>query len=125
VRIHHIGYVVRNAEEYRKSLPGLCLLKSVVDPIQNAEISLYEVGTGSLVELVQPLSPGAFTWDHLERSGEGLHHICYEGVKADELDIILRQHRLFKIRGPIHATLFDRDVVFAATRQRAIVEFLL
>jgi catechol 2,3-dioxygenase-like lactoylglutathione lyase family enzyme len=125
VRIHHIGYVVRNAEKYRMSLPGLRLLKSVVDPIQNADISLYEVGTGTLIELIQPLSSDAFTWDHLVRSGEGLHHICYEGVKPDELDVILRQHRLFKIRGPIHATVFDRDVVFAATRQRAIVEFLL
>lgn len=125
MRIHHIGYVVRDAEMYGNSLPGLQLLKTVFDSIQDAQLSLYKVGTGSLVELVQPLSPGAFTWDHLQRSGEGLHHICYEGVKLDELDVILRQHRLFKIRGPIHATLFDRDVVFAATRQRAIVEFLL
>jgi Glyoxalase/Bleomycin resistance protein/Dioxygenase superfamily len=125
VRIHHIGYVVRDAEVYRNSLPGLQLLKTVFDSIQDAKLSLYKVGTGSLVELVQPLSPAAFTWDHLQRSGEGLHHICYEGVKLDELDVILRQHRLFKIRGPIQATLFGRDVVFAATRQRAIVEFLL
>jgi catechol 2,3-dioxygenase-like lactoylglutathione lyase family enzyme len=125
VRIHHVGYVVRDAEAYRKSLPGLQLLKTVIDPVQDAELSLYEVGTGSLVELIQPLSPAAFTWEHLERSGEGLHHICYEGIAAADLDLVLRNHRLFKIRGPIHATLFGRDVVFAATRQRAIVEFLL
>jgi catechol 2,3-dioxygenase-like lactoylglutathione lyase family enzyme len=125
VRVHHIGYVVRDTQAYAKSFPGITLLKTVVDPIQDAELSLYEVGTGSLIELVQPLSPSAFTWEHLNRSGEGLHHICYEGISAERLDEVLLHHRLFKIRGPIHATLFERNVVFALTRQRAIVEFLL
>jgi len=32
---------------------------------------------------------------------------------------------MLKLRGPMPAILFGRDVVFAMTRQKAIVEFLL
>jgi methylmalonyl-CoA/ethylmalonyl-CoA epimerase len=125
MRIHHLGYVVRNIESFQASLPGLILEKAVDDPLQNARLALYSVGDGSRVELIQPHDETAFTWAHLDRAGEGLHHICYEGVTHDVLDDILKRHRLFKIRGPMHAVLFDRDVVFAVTRQRSILEFIL
>lgn len=125
IRIHHIGYVVRDLDRYAASLPGLQFEKEVVDPVQNARLALYTVGDASRVELIQPLDESAFTWAHLDRSGEGLHHICYEGVGADDIDDYLRQNRLMRVRGPVHAMLFDRDVLFAVTRQRAIVEFIL
>lgn len=125
IQVHHVGYVVRDLDAYAASLPGLTLEKEVVDPIQNARIALYRVGDASRIELIQPLGESAFTWAHLDRAGEGLHHICYEGIGADAIDGYLRQHRLMRVRGPVHAVLFDRDVVFAVTRQRAIVEFIL
>lgn len=125
IRVHHVGYVVRDLDAYAPSLPGLALEKEVVDSVQNARIALYQVGGSSRIELIQPLSKNAFTWAHLDRVGEGLHHICYEGIGADAIDDYLRQNRLMRVRGPVHAVLFDRDVVFAVTRQRAIVEFIL
>jgi methylmalonyl-CoA/ethylmalonyl-CoA epimerase len=125
IRLHHVGYVVRNLDVYAASLPGLTLEKEVLDPIQNARIAFYQVGDASRIELIQPLGESAFTWAHLDRTGEGLHHICYEGVPADAIDSFFRQHRLLRVRGPVHAVLFGRDVVFAVTRQRAILEFVL
>jgi methylmalonyl-CoA/ethylmalonyl-CoA epimerase len=125
IQIHHVGYVVRDLDRYAASLPGLTLEKEVVDPVQNARIALYQLGGASRIELIQPLDESAYTWAHLDRAGEGLHHICYEGVGADAIDDYLRQYRLMRVRGPVHAVLFDRDVMFAVTRQRAIVEFIL
>jgi methylmalonyl-CoA/ethylmalonyl-CoA epimerase len=125
IRLHHVGYVVRDLDAYEASLPGLICEKNVVDPIQNARIALYQIGDASRIELIQPLDESAFTWAHLDRAGEGLHHICYEGVSADIIEDYLRQHRLMLVRGPVHAVLFDRQVIFAVTRQRAIVEFIL
>jgi methylmalonyl-CoA/ethylmalonyl-CoA epimerase len=125
IRVHHVGYVVRDLERYAASLPGLALEKEVIDPVQNARIALYQVGDASRIELIQPLGEGAFTWAHLERAGEGPHHICYEGIGADAIGDYLREYKLMRVRGPVHAVLFDRDVVFAVTRQRAIVEFIL
>jgi methylmalonyl-CoA/ethylmalonyl-CoA epimerase len=125
IRLHHVGYVVRDLDEYAASLPGLDLEKEVVDPTQNARIALYAVGDGSRIELIQPLDESAFTWAHLKRAGEGLHHVCYEGLDRGAIDDYFRVHRLMRVRGPVHAVLFDRDVVFAVTRRRAIVEFIL
>lgn len=125
IRVHHVGYLVRDIEGFAASLPGLTLENSVEDPLQNAKLALYRVGDGSYVELIQPLSSTAFTWAHLNRNGEGLHHVCYEGIPLDALDRVLKEHRMIKVRGPMHAILFGRDVVFAVTRQRSIIEFLL
>lgn len=123
--VHHIGYVVRDIEQFSQSMPGMTLQKCVEDPLQNAKLSLFSVGAGSNVELIQPNDPSSFTWGHLEKHGDCLHHICYEGATADEIDQLLRSHKLLKIRGPIFAPLFERDVVFAVSRQRAILEFII
>jgi methylmalonyl-CoA/ethylmalonyl-CoA epimerase len=125
IRIHHIGYVVRDLDAFAASMPGLTQIADVVDPLQHARLALYTAGDGSMIELIQPENKQAFTWAHLERSGEGLHHICYEGIAADAIDGLLRRHRLMRIRGPIPAVLFGRDVLFAVSRQKAIIEFLL
>jgi len=42
-----------------------------------------------------------------------------------EVDAVLSGYRMLKVRGPMHAPLFDRPVLFAMTRKKAIVEFLL
>jgi catechol 2,3-dioxygenase-like lactoylglutathione lyase family enzyme len=125
MRVHHVGYIVADIESFANSLPGLKLTKLVTDELQNARLAIYRVGDGSNIELIQPLSEEAFTFAHLRRNGDSLHHICYEGIDAVELNAILRQHRMLKVRGPIFAKLFDREVVFAVTRQKTIVEFLL
>jgi Glyoxalase/Bleomycin resistance protein/Dioxygenase superfamily len=125
LRVHHVGYVVRDIEAFASSMPGLTLKKTVEDPLQNAKLSLYSVGDSSYVELIQPSDASSFTWAHLQRTGEGLHHICYEGILKHEIEPLFKKHRLFKVRGPIFAPLFEREVVFAITRQRAILEFLL
>ena len=124
MRLHHVGYVVRDMEAYAQTFPGLRFERAVDDPLQQARLALYDAG-GCYVELIQPNGPGAFTWAHLERSGEGMHHICYEGIRGAELDALLLEHRMLKVRGPMHAPLFDREVMFAMTRKKALVEFLL
>jgi Glyoxalase/Bleomycin resistance protein/Dioxygenase superfamily len=125
MRVHHIGYVVHDIAKFERSLPGLVVEKIVEDPLQNATLALYSIGSGSLVELIQPHDSSAYTWAFLDRVGQGLHHICYEGIAPHDLNAVLAKHKLFKVLGPINAVLFDRDVVFAMTRERTIVEFLL
>lgn len=124
MRLHHVGYVVREIEAYAAGIPGLVFARAVDDPLQHARLALYDAG-GTWVELIQPEGPDAFTWAHLERCGEGMHHICYEGADEAGVEALIAEHRMLKIRGPIHAPLFDRSVLFAMTRKKAIVEFLL
>ena len=125
IKINHVGYVVRDLQRYAATMPGLTLEKMVEDPLQHARLALYSVGDSAFVELIQPYSPEAFTWGHLARSGEGMHHVCYEGLNEREVAYLMLQHRMLKVRGPLFAPLFDRHVIFGVTRNRAIVEFLL
>lgn len=125
ISLNHVGYIVENIEDYKNSLPPMKSVRAVYDPIQNSKIELLRVNNGSCVELIQPLNSTAFTWNFLKKNGEGLHHLCYEGYTLSELDSMFRASRMIKLRGPIPAVLFDRDVVFAITRNRSIVEFIL
>ena len=125
ISLHHVGYVVENIDAFAESLPGINLVKRVYDPVQIADIALYSVGNLSQIELIQPLSADSFTWSFLGRSGSNLHHICYQGVSSANITQYLLDHRLLTVRGPIPSTLFERDVLFAYTRNRTLLEFLL
>lgn len=123
--INHVGYVVHSIENFRKTLPPLDLIKAIEDPIQRAKIELLGLSGGSAIELIEPLDNESFTWNFLMKHGEGMHHVCYEGFSLSELETIFRERRMVKLRGPIPAPLFDRDVVFAMTKSKAIVEFII
>lgn len=125
IKINHVGYVVRNIKIYEENFPLLTRVKSIYDPLQNADLVLYESGEGVYVELIEPQNSSAFTWNHLEKFGDGLHHICYEGLDEQGVTELINSRKMLKVRGPMYAPLFDRDVIFAITRTRAIIEFLL
>lgn len=124
-RVHHIGYVVDDIDAYASGFPGAVLENAVFDPLQEAKLAVYTVGEGARLEFIQPEGSSSFTWGFLHRSGPGLHHVCYEGLGLSEVEQTIRHHKMLKLRGPMPAVLFGRDVVFAMTRQKAIVEFLL
>lgn len=123
--INHVGYVVDDIDVFKSTFPDASTIKRILDPIQNANIELLQVGGGCSIELIQPLSPDAFTWNFLKKFGQGLHHICYEGLSIQELDILFKEKKMIKIRGPIPAILFDKNVIFAMTRSKSIIEFIV
>lgn len=123
--VNHVGYVVKSIEAFKKTLPPMDLIKVVQDPIQRAKIELLGFPRGTGIELIEPLDNQSFTWNFLEKHGDGMHHVCYEGYSFQELEKIFLERRMIKLRGPMPAILFDRDVVFAMTRSKSIVEFIL
>jgi Glyoxalase/Bleomycin resistance protein/Dioxygenase superfamily len=125
MRVHHVGYVVGDLAQFAAAMPGLTHVRTVEDPRQHARLGLYSVGDGALVELIQPLGSRAYTWGYMSRMGEGLHHVGYDGFDDRVLERLIFKHKMLKVLGPIHAVLFGRPVIFAMTRHRSLVEFLL
>lgn len=123
--VNHVGYVVKSIEAFKKTLPPMDLIKAVQDPIQRAKIELLGFARSSAIELIEPLDSQSFTWNFLEKHGDGIHHVCYEGYSLQELEKIFLERRMIKLRGPMPAILFGRDVIFAMTRSKSIVEFIL
>lgn len=125
MELHHIGYIVPNAEDPSEINPGLRLIGSVIDPLQEAKICLYKNQQDELIELIQPLNEKSPVWNFLKKNGMGFHHHCYS-CSVEEMVNYAKTNELVKIRGPIDAALFpDKKVIFYITKSEAITEFIL
>ena len=126
MKLHHIGYVVKDIVQYEKNLIFEKNIKELFDPVQNINMALYLNFTDSLIELIQPLNEESFTYNFLQKNGSSYHHLCYEISSESELKELVESQKLIKVKGPIPAILFDgRMVWFFYSRNKQIVEFVL
>jgi methylmalonyl-CoA/ethylmalonyl-CoA epimerase len=100
-KIHHIGVVVRSADEalrfYRDTL-GLPVAKDEVIEDQGVRGVLLTAGDTE-IELLEPVREGTGVARFLEK-GEGIHHVCFESddVAAELLAAKARGLRLIDER---------------------------
>jgi hypothetical protein len=126
MKLHHIGYVVKDIAQYEKNLIFEKKIKELFDPVQNSNMALYQNFTDSLIELIQPLNAESFTYNFLQKNGSSYHHLCYEIASEAELKEVAGEQKLIMVKGPIPAILFDgRTVWFYYSRNKQIVEFVL
>jgi len=85
-KIHHVGVVVRSADEalkfYRDAL-GLPVTADRVIDDQGVRGVLLKIG-GSEIELLEPTQEGTGVARFLASRGEGMHHICFESDDVDK-----------------------------------------
>lgn len=125
MKINHIGYIVDSIDVFAQSLFLYEVVCKEYDPIQRANLALYKFDNIN-VELIEPKSPESFTWSYLKDRGSNYHHLCYEVKSLDQANDIIKQSKMVKVFGPVPAILFDnRLVIFAFTRNKEIVEFLI
>ncbi len=79
-KINHIGIAVNNIEEAVKLYTDVLGLKVtnievVVD--QKAKTAIIPVG-GTKIELIESTAPDSAIAKHIEKRGEGLHHVALE-----------------------------------------------
>lgn len=126
MRLHHIGYVVKDIDQYEKGLIIEKKVKELIDPVQNSRMALYSNFSDSFIELIQPLNGEAFTYNFLQKNGGGYHHLCYEVSTREEMKNITGQQKMILVKGPIPAILFDnREVWFYYSRNKQVVEFVI
>lgn len=79
-KIHHVGVVVKSADEamkfYRDAL-GLPVTEDRVIEDQGVRGVLLQIG-GSEIELLEPTRDDTGIARFLTTRGEGMHHICFE-----------------------------------------------
>lgn len=127
MKFHHIGFVVRSIEEYEKNMLFEKKIHDVIDPIQNARLSIYKNFNESYIELIEPLNESSFTYNFLTKNhGNPFHHLCYEVKDETEMEVVSKSFHLLKFKGPLKAALFnDKVVFFFLNRNKSIVEFLI
>jgi len=121
MKIHHIGYVVKNIEKYKKNLVIDKIVKEVYDEIQQAKLSLIK-SENIFIELIEPQNENSFTYNFLQKSG-GYHHLCYETTKK-EAEYLIKEKKMIKVLDWVYAPLLDGNVCFAYNRNKEIVEFV-
>jgi methylmalonyl-CoA epimerase len=88
-KIHHVGVVVKSADEAMKFYRDTLGLKVTADRViedQGVRGVLLEIG-GSEIELLEPTRDDTGVAKFLASRGEGMHHICFESDDVDaELD---------------------------------------
>jgi methylmalonyl-CoA epimerase len=85
-KIHHVGVVVKSADEalgfYRDAL-GLEVTEDRVIEDQGVRGILLKIGQ-SEIELLEPTRNDTGVARFLESRGEGMHHICFESDDVDK-----------------------------------------
>ena len=88
----HLGFAVKDlaqSREFYRSMFGLASSDPITSEDGTMQASLVEVG-GTIIELLQPVGSEGVMAKHLEKRGEGFHHICYE---VDDIRGMLFQKR--------------------------------
>jgi methylmalonyl-CoA/ethylmalonyl-CoA epimerase len=130
VRLHHIGFVVRNIESqiagFTSSILATSSSKIFHDPLQKVRVVFLRPPdlTGPLIELVEPATDDSPVERFLKRGG-GLHHLCYEVRELDGHLHKMRARGAVIVKPPHPAVAFEnRLIAWVMTKEKLLLEFL-
>jgi methylmalonyl-CoA/ethylmalonyl-CoA epimerase len=88
-KIEHIGIAVKSIESANQMFAGLAeagLLKMETVESEGVLVSFFQVGE-TKIEFLEATTPESAIARHIEKNGEGLHHIAFEVENIDsEMD---------------------------------------
>lgn len=111
-RIDHVAIAVKNAEEATRNFVKLLkatpirmeILQEKAGPVKVSYVQLGE----SIVTLIQSMDPDGFLNKHIEKFGEGMHHM---GLEVDNLDEFVRETESKGFKIPLRDEFSNRKEV--------------
>ena len=126
--IHHLGYLVKRAEESERVFFDMGFQKEtdwICDPERKISVKFLNKD-GYRVELIQPMGTDSPYYSLLGRFRNMVYHICYETENYEEADRWLRQNGFVCTEEPKPAIAFNnREVSFYAHPHMGMVELLI
>ena len=100
MKLTHIGYVVKNIDDYLTNSFLKAVSPPVYDPVQKSKICFVDVGWDDevLLELLEPSDSSSPVANFLQKTGGGLHHLCFEVKDITEAEDIARKSRMVPVR---------------------------
>ncbi len=127
MKVHHIGYFVKNIEKGKRSFIdlGYEVEQDVVrDEYRGIDIA-FLVKDGYRVELVSPYTEESVVYDLRKRMGNSPYHICYEVADLDAAIGELQAQRFVVTQEPHEAVAIDgKRVCFLIHGQIGIIELV-
>jgi methylmalonyl-CoA/ethylmalonyl-CoA epimerase len=139
LRLNHIGLVFPKISEVAEIFRALGLdemTQPEPDPIQRVSASFVEAGDGQdvYIELLEPTGASSPVATFLEKTGGGLHHLCFE---VDDIECIadgLTKKGFTMVCEPVECVGYDRSfhresgqpskVAFFLLPNKILIEFL-
>ncbi len=116
-RIDHVAIAVRDCdqatEQYAKLLNARHVRTEVLrEKAGMVKVAYMQIGE-NILSLVQSLEPDGFINQHIDRHGEGLHHL---GLEVDDLDGFIAQVEAGGFRIPLRDEFSNRSEVVLRPR---------
>jgi len=127
MKLHHIGYAVRDisisAAEFERLDYRKCS-EVTEDTDRNVRI-LFMEKDGYVIELVAPLNGSSHINNILKKTGSGPYHFCYEvGNMDEEIHNMLENGYVLIEKAAEAAAIGNRRVAFLFSRDLGILELL-
>lgn len=116
-RIDHVAIAVKDVEQAVKQYEGLLNAKHVRTEVLKEKAGMVRVAYmqigENILSLVQSLEPDGFINKHIEKHGEGLHHM---GLEVDNLEEFIAQTESRGYKIPLRDEFSNRDEVVLRPR---------
>lgn len=116
-RIDHVAIAVRDCDQATEQYTKLLNAKHVRTEVLREKAGMVKVAYmqigENILSLVQSLEPDGFINQHIERHGEGLHHL---GLEVDDLDGFIAQVEGNGYRIPLRDEFSNRSEVVLRPR---------
>ena len=91
MKLHHIGFVVKDLSSTVNTLESVLGLKPMGKPFLDKTQQVNEIflkASPTLIQLFEPISEKSPVSNFLRKHGEKLHHLCFE---VDNLDGLIKK----------------------------------
>lgn len=116
-RIDHVAIAVKDVEQAIKQYEGLLNARHVrtetlKEKAGMVRVAYMQIGE-NILSLVQSLEPDGFINKHIEKHGEGMHHM---GLEVDNLEEFIAQTEQRGYKIPLRDEFSNRDEVVLRPR---------
>lgn len=129
-RLHHVGFVVADItasiSAFATSLGASWDGSIFEDKHQRVRVAfLITRCSDPRFELVAPADESSPVINFLEKSGGGLHHVCYEVPDLEQALLKFKSRKATLAKRPLPAVAFNgRRIAWILTREKLLVELL-
>lgn len=127
MKIHHIGYAVRNigisAEKFEKLGYNKC--SNIIEDSKRKVFILFMEKDGYLIELIAPLNDESHISTLLKKTGSSPYHFCYEVQNMDvEIAELLNSGYILIEEASEAAAIGNKKVAFLFNKDIGILELV-
>ena len=130
MKLDHIGFVVKKIDDLAQVLKAIgfgALTRTVPDHNNNVNASFVPVGGNDDVylEVLEPIGEASVVSNFLEKTGGGLHHLCFEVDNIERASEELEKMGFKMVSSPALCPAYDENLSRTCEGATKISFFLL